>query len=64
MFEFWKSMTGSEDGSIRQLAIRVGAVATRNRAEFSAAAPTVGKSHTVPRMMYRTGGATAVEEEV
>ena len=56
-------MTGFEDRSIRYLAIRAGAIARSNRAEFPAAAPTVGKSHTVPRMIHRTGGAIAMEEE-
>ena len=63
MFEFWKTLTGFDDRSIRRLAIRVGAIARRNRAEFPAAVPTVGKSHTGPRMIHRIGGAIAVEEE-
>ena len=61
MFKFGETLTGFEDRSIPHFATP--AIARRNRAELPVAVPTVRKSHTVPRMIHRTGGAIAVEEE-
>lgn len=61
--KFCNILTGFEDRSIRHPACRVGAIAGRNVAEFPAAVPTFRKSFT-PNMVHRTGGATAMKEDV